>query len=133
MAQVEIISLEREIREDARGFSFFPLTGRVRQPLALSRTFHLVSILPGQSRGHHLHPKHEEWLYPFHGTGVFRWESVPGRVEERSISGNRTLIHILPGIPHALSNPGPGPLYLLVWREPLGVMSDDPETVARQI
>ncbi|MBM4285122.1 MAG: cupin domain-containing protein [Deltaproteobacteria bacterium] len=133
MAQVQFIDLEREMRADAQGFSIFPLSGRVRQPAALAQSFHLVSILPGQSRGHHLHPVHEEWLYPFHGAGVFLWEATAGRVQERAITGNRTMIQIPPGIAHAMKNPGPGVLYLMVWREPLGRPGGEPETVSRQI
>jgi hypothetical protein len=133
MANVEFIDLVQELREDARGFSFFPLLGRVRHPLVLPSSFHLVSIVPGQNRGHHLHPRYEEWLYPFHGTGVFLWEAAPGKVKERPIAGNRILIHILPGVAHAMTCRGPGPLYLLAWREPVGDPTDEPETVPRVI
>ena len=88
MAEVQFIDLSGEIKGDARGLSFFPWQGRQPALGDLLSTFHLVSIQPGQSRGHHLHPGHAEWLYPFHGRAVLIWEGAPGQVRER-------LIHIL--------------------------------------
>jgi len=129
MAEVQFIDLSGDIKADARGMSFFPWQGRGREPGDLLRTFHLVSIHPGVSRGNHLHPGFEEWLYPFHGTGVFTWEPAPGEIRERVITGDRTIILIPPGVAHAVTNPGPEILYLLAWRQPAGVGPADPETV----
>jgi len=117
MESVQFFDLSQEIREDSRGFSFYPLIGRVQVPDKLPEAFHLVSIGPGQVRGNHLHPGRWEWLYPFHGTGYFMWEPHPGDLRERMVSSRRLLIRIPPGVPHALRNPGPEPLYLLAWRE----------------
>lgn len=117
MHTVEFIDLTPEIQEDARGFSFYPLKGRVLNPAALPAVLHVVSIAPGRVRGNHVHPAKVEWLYPFHGQGFFLWEPRPGDVRERLITGHRLLIRIPPGVPHALRNPGPEPLYLLAWRE----------------
>ncbi len=129
MAEVEFIDLSGEIKGDARGLSFFPW--QARQPAVgdLFSTFHLVSIQAGQSRGHHLHPGHAEWLYPFHGHAVLVWETAPGLVRKQLISGDRTLVHIPPGLAHALANPGPEILYLLAWREASGPGPRDPESV----
>jgi oxalate decarboxylase/phosphoglucose isomerase-like protein (cupin superfamily) len=129
MAEVQFIDLSGEITADARGLSFFPWPGRARDPQGLLDTFHLISIRPGQSRGHHLHPGHGEWLYPFHGRAVFTWEAAPGRIMERVIHGDRTLVHIPPGLAHAVTNPGPEILYLLAWRQVSGPGPTDPETV----
>ena len=117
MEIVEFIDLTQELWEDPRGFSFYPLKGRTEDPANIPDAFHLVSIAPGQVRGNHLHPGRWEWLYPFHGTGYFRWEPHPGDIQERLVSGHRLLIRIPPGVAHALRNPGPEPLYLLAWRE----------------
>lgn len=117
MEIVEFIDLTQELWEDPRGFSFYPLKGRTEDPATIPDAFHLVSIAPGQVRGNHLHPGRWEWLYPFHGTGYFRWEPHPGDIQERLVSGHRLLIRIPPGVAHALRNPGPEPLYLLAWRE----------------
>jgi dTDP-4-dehydrorhamnose 3,5-epimerase-like enzyme len=117
MDAIQFIDLTREIQEDGRGFSFYPLKGRTRDPQRLPEDFHLVSIAPNQVRGHHLHPGRWEWLYPFHGTGYFMWEPHPGDLRERVVSGRRLLIRIPPGMAHALRNPGPETLYLLAWRE----------------
>jgi oxalate decarboxylase/phosphoglucose isomerase-like protein (cupin superfamily) len=133
MSAVQFIDLQHEIKVDARGMSFFPWQGRLQAPGDLLQTFHLISIRPGQTRGHHLHPGHEEWLYPFHGDSVFMWESAPGEVQERHITGDRTMIHIPPGIAHALTNPGPNILYLLAWRGVSGSGSPEPETVPRTL
>ena len=129
MAEVQFIDLSGAIKADARGMSFFPWQGRLQAPGDLLATFHLVSIQPGHTRGHHLHPGHVELLYPFHGTAVLTWEAPPGQVRERVISGDRTLIRIPPGCAHALTNPGPEILYLMAWREVAGPGPADPETV----
>jgi uncharacterized RmlC-like cupin family protein len=129
MAEVQFIDLNEEIKADVRGLSFFPWQGRRPGPGDLVSTFHLISITPGQSRGHHLHPGHAEWLYPFHGQALFIWEAAPGRVLERVITGDRTLVHIPPGLAHAVTNPGPEILYLLAWREASGPGPGDPETI----
>ena len=129
MAAVEFIDLSGEIQADPRGISFFPWRGRLQQPRDLLMSFHLISIRPGQTRGNHLHPGHEEWLYPFHGRGIVIWQAAPEPVQEQAVSGNRTLIRIPPGVAHALRNPGPEMLYLLAWREPAGDAPEEPETL----
>jgi uncharacterized RmlC-like cupin family protein len=129
MTEIQFIDLSGEIHADARGMSFFPWQGRLQEPQFLLATFHLVSIRPGHTRGNHLHPGHAEWLYPFHGAGVIRWEAAAGQLREWLITGDRTLIHIPPGLAHALTNPGPEILYLLAWRELAGDGPTEPETV----
>jgi oxalate decarboxylase/phosphoglucose isomerase-like protein (cupin superfamily) len=131
MSEIHFIDLSGEIKADPRGMSFFPWQGRLQAPGALPATFHLVSVGPGQSRGHHFHPGQAEYLYPFHGRAVFIWEAAPGQVIERVISGDRTLIHIPPGLAHAVTNPGPEILYLLAWRQGEGAATGlgEPETI----
>jgi uncharacterized RmlC-like cupin family protein len=129
MAEMQFIDLSGEIKAETRGLSFFPWKGRAQDPQSLLDTFHFISIRPGQSRGHHLHPGHGEWLYPFHGRAVFTWETAPGQVRERVITGDRTLVHIPPGLAHAVTNPGPEVLYLLAWRQIAGPGSTEPETI----
>jgi uncharacterized RmlC-like cupin family protein len=131
MAEVQFIDLSSAIKSDDRGMSFFPWPGRLQAAEDLLPTFHLISIRPGHSRGHHFHPGHAEWLYPFHGNAVLTWEAVPGQVRERVIAGDRTLIHLPPGVAHAVTNPGPEILYLMAWREKSGEGPGDPETVPR--
>ncbi|MFA4901665.1 MAG: cupin domain-containing protein [Desulfobaccales bacterium] len=134
MVTVQFIDLSGEIHADTRGMSYFPWQGRLQAPEDLSKTFHLVSIRPGHSRGNHYHPGHAEWLYPFHGIGSLIWEVDPGQVQERLISGDSTLIYIPPGIAHALKNPGSEILYLLAWREAVGEAAiTGPETVPHRI
>jgi oxalate decarboxylase/phosphoglucose isomerase-like protein (cupin superfamily) len=129
MAGVEFIDLSEEIKEDPRGFVFFPWKEGVNEPQDLLRTFHLISIAPGQVRGNHLHPGHREYLLTFQGTGVLIWEAPSGAVRERLLRGHRTLVRIPPGIAHALRNPGPEILLLLAWREKTGSGSEEPESV----
>lgn len=117
MAAVEFIDLTTEIQEDPKGISFFPWRGRVPEPQDLLKTFHLVSIRPGQVRGNHLHPGFEEWLYPFPGPSLLFWEEAPGVIREQELYGGRLLVRIPPGVAHALKNPGPEMLYLLAWRQ----------------
>ena len=130
MAAVQFIDLSGEIHADTRGMSYFPWQGGLQAPKDLSRTFHLISIRPGHIRGNHYHPGHAEWLYPFHGIGILIWEEAHSQAQERAISGDSTLIHIPPGIAHAVKNPGPEILYLLAWRGVVGkAASTKPETV----
>ena len=131
MAEIHFIDLSGEIKADDRGMSFFPWQGRLQAPGELLSTFHLISIPPGHSRGHHFPPGHGEYLYPFHGRAVFTWEAAPGQVRERAISGGLTLIHIPPGMAHAVTNPGPEILYLLAWREAEGAGAGlgEPDTI----
>jgi quercetin dioxygenase-like cupin family protein len=134
MAAVHFIDLRSAIHRDARGMSFFPWQGRLKQTGDLLRTFHLISIRPGHTRGNHLHPGHAEWLYPFHGDGVLFWQEASGQAQERLISGDSTLILVPPGIAHAVKNPGPEILYLLAWREEVGaVTATEPETVPHTV
>jgi uncharacterized RmlC-like cupin family protein len=132
MAALEFIDLSGEIQEDLRGIIFFPWRARLQQPRDLLATFHLISIRPGQTRGNHLHPGHEEWLYPFHGRGILIWEAA-GAVQEKEVSGTRTLIRIPPKVAHALRNPGPEMLYLLAWRERAGDAPEEPETLPHRL
>ena len=69
----------------------------------------------------------------FHGRAVFIWEAAPGQVRERVISGDTTLIHIPPGLAHAVTNPGPELLYLLAWREGSGPGPGEPETIPHHL
>ena len=133
MATVEFIDLTGEIQEGAQGTSFFPWQRGLQQSMDLPRTFHLVSINPGATRGNHLHPGFTEWLYVFHHPGVLIWEEASGEVKERLVAGDRTLIRIPPGIAHALRNPGPEVLYLLAWRQAVGHGPAEPETVPKPL
>lgn len=134
MTEVQFIDLSSEIHADNRGMSFFPWQGRRRFTEDLSRTFHLVSIHPGNTRGNHLHPGHAEWLYPFHGDGLLIWKGVSGKVQEKLISRDCTLIYIPPAVAHAVKNPGPEILYLLAWREAVSpAAATEPETVPHQL
>lgn len=133
MTDVDFLDLAGEIQAEAAGRSFFPWRGRLKDPENLLRSFHLLSIAPGHTRGNHAHPGYLEWLYPFHGTGIFFWEAVSGGVQEKEIEGGRTLIKIFPGVGHALKNPGPEILYLLAWREASGDGPRKPEKVERPV
>ncbi|MFA5110042.1 MAG: hypothetical protein WC443_01415 [Desulfobaccales bacterium] len=133
MSEVNFIDLSGVIKADARGQVFFPWPGRLEAPEDLLVTVHLVSIQPGHTRGNHLHPGHAERLYPFHGAALVIWEAPPGQIRERRLTGDRTLVHIPPGIPHAVTNPGPDLLYLLAWREAAGEGPSEPETVSHPL
>jgi oxalate decarboxylase/phosphoglucose isomerase-like protein (cupin superfamily) len=132
MTEVEFIDLTPNLHEDPRGLAYFPWqTQELRDPASALRTFHLISIVAGQVRGNHFHPAYEEWLYIFHGNGIFRWETGTGEVKERTISDGRTMIRIPPGLAHAIENPGPEILYLIAWRERSGSATAELDTVLR--
>lgn len=132
MNDLEFIDISKKMHGDIRGFGFFPWQGGVEDPREVLRTCHLFSIRPGHTRGNHYHPGHVEWLFTFHGAGVFVWEAA-GEIRERLVSGDNTLIRIPPGISHALTNPGPEILYLLAWRQPAGKGPKEPESVRRLV
>ncbi len=132
MADVEFIDISKEMHGDIRGFGFFPWQGGVEDSREVLRTCHLFSILPGYTRGNHYHPGQTEWLFTFHGAGVFAWEAA-GEIQERLVSGDTTLIRIPPGMAHALTNPGPEVLYLLAWRQPAGAGAAEPESLPRKV
>lgn len=134
MDEVEFMDISPQLHEDPRGMAYFPWqTQEVRDPASALHTFHLISTVPGQVRGNHLHPSYEEWLYVFHGQGTFRWETEAGEVKERLISGGRTMIRIPPGVAHALENPGPEILYLIAWRERSGSSTAEIESVPKML
>ncbi len=132
MAEVEFIDISSSMHGDLRGFGFFPWQAGVADPGEALRTCHLFSILPGHTRGNHYHPGHTEWLFTFHGAGVFAWIAAAD-IRERLVSGDATLIRIPPGIAHALTNPGPEVLYLLAWRQPASEGAAEPESVPRKV
>jgi len=132
MPEVEFIDISKDMPRDERGFVLFPWPALKADPREVLRTGHLVSIQPGHSRGHHLHPGHEEWLFLFHGVGRLLWET-DGQTRERLVPPDTTLIRIPPGIAHALTNPGPGVLYLLAWRQPAGDGPTEPETLPKSL
>jgi oxalate decarboxylase/phosphoglucose isomerase-like protein (cupin superfamily) len=132
MIDVLFIDLREEIQEGPRGFSAAPWRDRVRVPGDFRGSLHLVSIRPGQVRGNHLHPGHREWLYFFSGRGIFIWEAEPGRLQEQEIR-EHFLIHIPPGVAHALKNIGPETGYLIAWQEASGPEVAELETVPRPL
>lgn len=128
---VQFLALGDALRQDERGFVYFPF----QYPLAVSPSLemltscHIISILPSQMRGQHQHPYKTEWLYVFHGQGLFFWRDRDNYLQKRLLDGNHTLVVIPPGIPHTLRNEGPDSLYLLSWRVTRGPDQDEPDTV----
>ncbi|OPX20409.1 MAG: hypothetical protein BZ151_04170 [Desulfobacca sp. 4484_104] len=131
----QFIDLSDKIKEDARGLAYFPFLAETElgDRSALLESFHLVSVLPGQVRGNHQHPHKREWLYVFNGEGDFIWQDDQGQRHQRRLAGDRTMVIIPPGIPHALSNDGPQVLYLLAWRLPEVSGKAEPDTVPSPI
>jgi oxalate decarboxylase/phosphoglucose isomerase-like protein (cupin superfamily) len=128
---IQFLDLGDSLRQDERGFVYFPfqsLSGST--PLAeMCTSCHLISIAPGQIRGQHQHPHKTEWLYVFHGQGLFFWRLKDAGLKQRLLNDNRTLVIIPPGIPHTLLNEGPDPLYLLAWRAAPQPGRDELDTV----
>ncbi len=130
-AVIQFLDLGDSLRQDERGFVYFPFQSL---PDSLPRaemctSCHLISILPGQIRGQHQHPDKTEWLYVFHGQGQLFWRTRDHHLQQRLLSGNRTLVVIPPAIPHTLRNDGLAPLYLLAWRAAQQPGRDEPDTV----
>jgi uncharacterized RmlC-like cupin family protein len=130
-ADIHFLDLGDSLRQDERGFVYFPFQNLPDSlPQAeMCTSCHLISILPGQLRGQHQHPDKTEWLYVFHGQGQLFWRIRDDHLQQRLLSGNRTLVVISPGIPHTLRNDGPHPLYLLAWRAALEPGREAPDTV----
>ena len=117
MAQVQFIQAEEAFNQTVRGWVFFPFQAEV-VPFNLvdGTTFHIVKTEPGEIRGNHLHPGVEEYLHVFGGRSVFHWRDDEGRKKSRELDNDYTIIRIPAGTPHALSNPGPGPVFLVAFR-----------------
>jgi oxalate decarboxylase/phosphoglucose isomerase-like protein (cupin superfamily) len=130
-ADIQFLPLGDSWHQDERGFVYFPWQNAPDAlPLAeMCRSCHLISIVPGQSRGQHQHPDKTEWLFTFHGEGQLFWRTGDGHLQQRLLSGNRTLVVIPPGIPHTLRNDGPAQLYLLAWRAAQEPGGEEPDTV----
>ncbi len=128
---IHFLDLGEALRQDERGFVYFPYQNRLDSlPLAeMCTSCHLISILAGQLRGQHQHPGKTEWLYVFHGQGQLFWRTRDHDLQQRLLSGNRTLVVIPPGMPHTLRNDGPEPLYLLAWRAGGQPDRKEPDTV----
>jgi len=128
-AEVEFIESGEAFFETSKGWAFFPFQSEV---IPLDRvdgaSFHVVKTLPGEVRGNHRHPGVEEWLHVFGGPAVFHWGLDNGGVGRRDLDNEQTVIRVKAGVAHALSNPGPNPVFLVSFR----TKPQDPEAPASE-
>ncbi|MCX5754375.1 MAG: hypothetical protein NTW97_12185, partial [Candidatus Krumholzibacteria bacterium] len=77
------------------------------------------------------HPRVAEWLCPLEGDGLLKWKSPSGELQELHRDAQTRCGRLLPGVPHAVINLGPGELLLMAARErdPAGDLSV-PEKIA---
>ena len=115
--EVQFFNAQAAFSESVKGWVFFPFHAEAMPFDQVDGTsFHLVKSNPGEIRGNHLHPGVEEWLHVFGGPAVFYWREADGAVQRKNIDNDFTVIRVSEGVPHALSNPGPGPVYLVAFR-----------------
>lgn len=131
MTRVRIVSLDDHVYTDKRGWAFFPFTAETDpRPAACDPvSLHVVQTEPGGVRGNHRHPHAAEWLHVFGGAARLYWEENGTIVEERLEAAGH-LVYIPAGVAHAVRNPGPGPLYLVAFRDQAG---PEPHTVPSRI
>ncbi|MFH1090575.1 MAG: cupin domain-containing protein [Pseudomonadota bacterium] len=118
MNQVRIFTETGSFHTDERGWAFFPF-GRDLGPgpsgLDL-RSLHVVKTEPGAVRGNHLHPAAAEWLHIFGGEYTLYYEEQ-GQIRSTVLNREDQVIFLPPGTPHAVKNTGPGPIFLVAFRE----------------
>ena len=116
-AEVEFIEAKEAFNQSVKGWVFFPFQAEALPfNLVDGTSYHVVKTEPGEIRGNHLHPGVEEWLHIFGGVSVFHWQTSDGERHRREIDNDYTVIRIKIGVPHAVSNPGPNPVYLVAFR-----------------
>lgn len=118
MDKVRIYTLEDRFFADERGWAFFPFQGDLEQPARGCHlaSLHIVRTEPGGVRGNHRHAETAEWLHIFGGSGRFYWEE-DGRTRSLDLSRDNQLIYVPAGVAHTIRCTGPGPLYLVAFRE----------------
>lgn len=120
MQEVEFIDAGQAFYESVHGWAFFPFQAEAMPFDRVDGTsFHVVKSNPGEIRGNHRHPGVEEWLHVFGGLSVFYWQTSDGQVRKKAIDNEHTIIRVAPGVPHALSNPGPDDVYIVAFRSDL--------------
>lgn len=127
--QIETYPIEECRHCDERGWVLFPWEKRGVD--IDPKTIHIVRSRPGATRGNHYHPRVAEWLCPLEGEGLLKWKSPSGELQELHLEAQTRCVRILPGVPHAVINLGPGELLLMAARErdPEGDLSV-PEKIA---
>ena len=117
MEEVEFIEAKEAFSESVKGWVIFPFQS---EALPFNRvdgtSYHVVKTEPGEIRGNHLHQGVEEWLHIFGGQAVFHWQTSDGQRHRREIENDYTIVRVMPGVAHAVSNPGPNPVYLVSFR-----------------
>jgi len=117
VAEIEFIEAKEAFYDTVRGWAFFPFQSEALPFNQVDGTsFHVVKTNPGEIRGNHRHPEVEEWLHIFGGPAVFHWQTAEGNVNKRDLDNDYTIVRVKAGVAHALSNPGPGPVYLIAFR-----------------
>ncbi|MDD4858057.1 MAG: WxcM-like domain-containing protein [Candidatus Krumholzibacteria bacterium] len=121
--QIESFSIESCRHCDERGWVLFPWENR--ETRIDPKTIHVVHFVPGATRGNHSHPRVAEWLCPIEGEGLLTWRSPSGELQELHLEAQARCVRIRPGVPHAVTNVGPGELILIAAREsdPAGDLS----------
>ena len=127
--QIETYPIEECRHCDERGWVLFPW--EKRDTNIDPKTIHIVHSRPGTTRGNHYHPRVAEWLCPLEGEGLLKWKTPSGELQELHLEAQTRCVRILPGVPHAVINLGPGELLLMAARErdPAGDLSV-PEKIA---
>ena len=132
MNTLEIISLPERLRQEPRGWSFFPFQeSPLKNGLELDwASFHLVSMEPGSIRGNHVHPRVTEWLLFLGAPFLLVWQDEGSDLlQQRRVADHHTLVIIPPRVKHAVQNLSAGPIYLTAFRS-LAPDSSATETLA---
>lgn len=105
------------------------------RPENVPRGFGQLSVVvcaAGQMRGGHYHRRKQEWFFAVHGSGRMTlrrvWPDSGGEEEEVELSADCGYgVSPLPGVWHALYNPGPDPLVVVLYCSE-AYDAEDPDT-----
>ena len=113
--QIESFPLEACRHCDERGWVLFPW--EKKESNIDPKTIHIIHSVPGATRGNHHHPGAAEWLCAIEGEGLLRWRSPSGELQELHLEAQTRCVRIRAGVPHAITNIGPGELLIIAARE----------------
>ena len=115
--------------EDQRGAVVYPFRDLGVDPSEM-KNMHVASIAPGEARGNHLHPAHEEYVLVAGMEVMLSLVSPDGAVKTIAVGPEPSLVTIHPGVAHVFKNEGDYPCFLTCWYSGAG---DEIRTETRRI
>ncbi|MDH4185139.1 MAG: hypothetical protein OEV92_13005 [Nitrospinota bacterium] len=100
--------------EDHRGAVVYPFRDLGVDPASM-KSMHVATIAPGEARGNHFHPNHQEFILVTGADMLLSLVTPDGRTESIGLGPEAALITIHPGVAHAIKNEGDFPCFVTCW------------------